>query len=137
MAERGSYKTRQQSEIQRLLEKYSNHFFSVDEFGEHLREEGVRIGHTTIYRTLEKLALDGQVMKIPSVGGNPAQYRFSKKEEQGGYGKLVCLTCGKKLPMDCGCIRHFSSHIQEAHGFHLSPQYSILYGHCEVCGKRK
>lgn len=97
--------------------------------------EGIEVGRTTVYRGLERLQKEGTVLKIPSVDGAPAQYRFVQMDERKNYGKLVCLGCGKSIPLQCGCIDEFISHILGEHCFELDQQHTILYGHCGACKK--
>lgn len=132
MREKRRYRTKQQEQIQTLLEKQGTEFYSVDQLSEQLKKEGSRVGHTTVYRLLERLSKEGRVLKVPSVDGNPAQYRYLEGQE-GSVGKLVCIACGRMIPLKCDCIDQFSEHIQKEHLFLLSRQYAVLYGYCEHC----
>lgn len=132
MREKRRYRTKQQEQIKTLLEKQGTQFYSVDQLAEQLKKEGTQVGHTTVYRLLERLSEEGSVLKVPSMDGHPAQYRYLAGQE-GSVGKLVCIACGRMIPLECGCIDQFSEHIQKAHQFLLSRQYAVLYGYCENC----
>lgn len=133
MKKRGRYSTRQQELILDCIIKQKGIFYSISEIMEHMQEEGIRIGQTTVYRALERLADDGVVLKIPAVDGNPAQYSFAGSTQNTGYGQLICMNCGSTIPIRCGCIEEFSSHIRQEHHFELNRQRTILYGYCENC----
>ena len=98
MSERGRYRTKQQEIILNCLKKQESRFLTVEQFMDRLREEGVHVGQTTIYRGLERLAEDGEVMKLPSEDGSRIRYCYADKEELGKPGKLVCLRCGRVHP---------------------------------------
>lgn len=104
MEEKMKYSTRQQKIILECLQEYGDTFYTIDQFMELLRGKEIQIGRTTVYRGLERLQKEGAVLKVPSVEGAPAQYRFIRDEERKNYGKLVCLECGHTIPLQCGCI---------------------------------
>ena len=106
------------------------------ENGPSYRKE-IRIGRTTVYRGLERLQKEGAVLKVPSVEGAPAQYRFIRDEERKNYGKLVCLECGHTIPLQCGCIDHFVGHVLDEHGFEIDQSRTIFYGYCDSCRRLK
>ena len=110
MEEKMKYSTRQQKIILECLQEYGDTFYTIDQFMELLRGKEIQIGRTTVYRGLERLQKEGAVLKVPSVEGAPAQYRFMRDEERKNYGKLVCLECGHTIPLQCGCIDHFVGH---------------------------
>ncbi len=70
------YSTRQQKIILECLQEYGDTFYTIDQFMELLRGKEIQIGRTTVYRGLERLQKEGAVLKVPSVEGAPAQYRF-------------------------------------------------------------
>ena len=65
MGERGRYRTKQQITILDVLKQQKSWFLTVDQLMDLLRQEGVQVGQTTVYRALERLAEDGKVMKLP------------------------------------------------------------------------
>ena len=102
-----------------------------------LHGKEIQIGRTTVYRGLERLQKEGAVLKVPSVEGAPAQYRFIRDEERKNYGKLVCLECGHTIPLQCGCIDHFVGHVLDEHGFEIDQSRTIFYGYCDSCRRLK
>lgn len=135
MEKKGRYSTKQQDLILSCLKSKKESFCTVDQFMEAFRKEDIQIGRTTVYRALERLQKEGVVLKIPSVEGFPAQFRFVDIDERKNYGKLVCLKCGKSIPLQCGCIDQFISHVLKEHHFQLDQPHTILYGYCEQCQK--
>lgn len=130
MSERGRYRTKQQEIILNCLKKQESRFLTVEQFMDRLREEGVHVGQTTIYRGLERLAEDGEVMKLPSEDGSRIRYCYADKEELGKPGKLVCLRCGRFIPLECSRLDDLFRYICEEHGFELDKRHMVLYGYC-------
>mgnify|MGYP004586362623 FL=1 len=135
MQEKAGYHTKQKDTVLEGLKQKKDTFCTIDEFMNYLSENKIQVGRTTVYRALERLYQQGKVLKVPSVEGAPAQYRYLEEEKTRNYGKLVCLKCGKTVPLQCGCIDHFIEHVGAEHGFKVDQKYTILYGYCEVCQK--
>lgn len=135
MAERGRYRTKQQEIILGCLKKQKEVFCTVEQFIECLRRDGIHVGQTTVYRALERLTEDGVVIKIPSVDGSRAQFKYIGEEKCCNVGKLVCLKCGCIIPLECSRLDEFSRHIHEEHEFKLDQLHMVLYGCCSKCQK--
>ena len=88
MEEKIKYSTRQQKLILECLQEHGDIFYTIDQFMDILRGKDIHIGRTTVYRGLERLQKEGAVLKVPSVEGAAAQYRFVRDEERKNYGKL-------------------------------------------------
>lgn len=134
MAERGRYRTRQQELILDCLREQKDAFLTVDQLMDYLSQKQIQVGQTTVYRTLDRLTGDGVVIRIPSVNGSKAQYRYLGEDETSEPGKMICLKCGRIVPLECSHLKEFSRHIQQEHGFLLEPEHLILYGYCSHCG---
>lgn len=130
MAERGRYRTKQQEIILDCLKKQKSRFLTVDQFMDCLRKEGVQVGQTTVYRVLERLAEDGEIMKLPMEDGSKIRYCYADKDELNKPGKLVCMRCGRFIPLECSKMADFLDHIYEEHGFEMDNQHTVLYGYC-------
>lgn len=135
MGIRGRYRTSQQETVIKCLEKYKNSFKSVDDISAELKENGIKIGKTTVYRTLERFTEDGTVIKIPSINGAAAKYSYMGEENSPQHAKLICLECGKISNLKCKSLEEFSNHILKEHDFSLDKQHAVLYGHCSKCRK--
>ena len=110
MAERGRYRTKQQEIILDCLKKQKSRFLTVDQFMDCLRKEGVQVGQTTVYRVLERLAEDGEIMKLPMEDGSKIRYCYADKDELNKPGKLVCMRCGRFIPLECSKMADFLDH---------------------------
>lgn len=74
MATRGSYNTRQRQAVLDYLAAHTDRYTSVDGVFEVLKSQGVEIGRSTIYRTLEALAGEGMASKVVAPRGEVALY---------------------------------------------------------------
>ena len=84
-----------------------------------LRKKGVVVGLTTVYRVLERMVDDGKMMKLPMEDGTKVRYCFAGEEDWDKLGKLVCMGCGRLIPLECSKMADFLEHIYKEHGFEL------------------
>ena len=105
------YHTRQKDSILALLREQEEHFLTVDEIRLRLTQDGISVGQSTVYRTVERLVADGVVSKVPSVDRSSARYCYVGRPETAAHGKLVCLQCGATRPLECHMLDAASSAI--------------------------
>ncbi len=123
------YRTRQRELVASYLTKNSDSYHSVDDVWSGICFGGSGIGRSTVYRCLESMVEDGSALKATSPGGE-ARYRLAMDD---AVGQLVCLECGRALPLDCHMVADFSTHVLEHHAFSIDPARTVLYGHCDAC----
>ena len=154
------YHTRQKDSILALLQEQEEQFLTVDEIRLRLTQDGISVGQSTVYRTVERLVAevrdgvveirlvrrvdelvefeavlvaDGVVSKVPSVDRSSARYCYVGRPETAAHGKLVCLQCGATRPLECHMLDELSQHLEGAHGFRIEPSRTVLYGLCAKC----
>lgn len=133
MGARGCYRTKQQERILSYLMNRGDTFLTADAVLAGLRDTGVSVGLTTVYRALERLSDQGVVVKVPALDGSRAQYRYTGPDQNPSSGKLVCLSCGKTQLLECARLETLTRHIQEDHQFEIDPRRTVLYGLCKHC----
>ncbi|MBQ9001859.1 MAG: transcriptional repressor [Eggerthellaceae bacterium] len=129
MPDRGKYRTQQRKLVDECLARHAGEYLTVDLALASIRETGGSIGRTTVYRTLEDMVAGGCAIKV-CVPGGEARYRIA---EEGAAGQLVCLECGRVLPLDCRTAAGLAEHVFEHHGFEADPSRTVLYGRCADC----
>ena len=129
---KGPYNTKQRQAVRAFLDAHADRYLSVDDVFGTMRQEGSGIGRTTAYRTLESLVKEGTVAKVVAPGGGESRYRMIDPAHP-DEGQLVCLDCGRVLPLDCDMLVSFGSHVLREHGFAISFSRTVLYGHCADC----
>ena len=90
----------------------------------------------TLEPSMERMVDDGKMIRLPTEDGAKVRYCFVDKEDLNKQGKLVCLGCGRVIPLEFYKMKAFMDHIYEEHGFELDQQHTILYGYCESCKDR-
>ena len=91
----------------------------------------------TLEPSMERMVDDGKMMKLPMEDGTKVRYCFAGEEDWDKLGKLVCMGCGRLIPLECSKMADFLEHIYKEHGFELDQKHTILYGYCECCNNKR
>ncbi|MFA6212288.1 MAG: transcriptional repressor [Candidatus Obscuribacterales bacterium] len=92
-------------------------------------ERGLKVSLSTVYRTLNKLKADGNVI---TVSGDRGQ-RYESVEEGPAHDHLICLACGTTIEFYDELIRGFGKAMAQRKGFdHTASRFDIL-GYCQNC----
>lgn len=128
------YKTQQKTAMLEFLKTHREELISPDTIKQGLADRGVAVSLVTIYRFLEKLQEDGTVIRVTSNDGKRGLYRYSGLDAKDfSHGRMVCLRCGKLLPLECTLLETFYEHVQKEHGCRLDYGKTILYCICPDC----
>ena len=132
---RGDYKTRAYFLIKDVLLAREGAHLRADEIYDILKKQGERIGLTTVYRQLSRLAEEGCVRKTATEGQGSFYSLFDAQCAE--HYHLVCTDCGALSHLSCDHIEAFVHHISTQHGFTVSPLKTTLYGLCAECKRAK
>lgn len=102
---------------------------TADDIYQQIRATYPDMGLDTVYRNLRLLAKMSIVdeVKLP---GRQAHYSLNRQAHQHG---LVCLECGKEVPLRHCPIKELESIARTEHGFVISSHHIELFGYCEQC----
>ena len=123
-----SYNTKQKDLIFNKIKSKSDKF-TVKEIYNELNGE---IGLTTIYRFIDKLALDKILTKSVD-SKNTVYYQYVEKCNCENHFYLKCDKCGILKHIHCECIKEITNHIFNEHNFNSSENGIIINGICDKC----
>ncbi len=128
------YQTRQKELILACLRENAHRHMTVDMIVAGLRDQGEPVGQTTVYRHLERLVKDNQVMRFVGVEGASACYQYlTQDENHKSHYHLVCSDCGRMIHLNCREMDELREHMLLDHRFILDSCKTVLYGRCEEC----
>lgn len=131
---KNEYKTPQKSAILGFLKTHKDDFLNPEQIKEALGSDKVRSSLVTIYRFLDKLEEEGLVVRVYNAYGRRFLYRYIALDEKDfSHGKMICLRCGKILPLECSLLETFYEHVQKEHGCALDYKKTVLYCICPEC----
>ncbi len=95
-----------------------------------LKERGVSINISTVYRALEALVASSLVTKTTLSDNNKAMYEMSSLEHKH---HLVCVKCRKLVVINDCPLEDYQKALEERTGFSVKGHRLEMYGHCLAC----
>lgn len=95
-----------------------------------LREQGVSISLSTVYRVLDTLIGKGLLVKTSVTDDNKGLYEINTMEHKH---HLLCTKCRKMLSVD-GCpLEEYEKMLEEKLGFSIKGHKLEMFGLCDKC----
>ena len=99
-----------------------------------LKEQGIAIILSTVYRVLEALLGKGLVVKTSVNDDSKALFEINSLEHKH---HLLCVKCRKMLPVD-GCpLEDYVKTLEEKLGFSIKGHKLEMFGYCQSCRRKE
>lgn len=132
------YATARKKAILAFLRNHKDDFLTPEKIREELGATGVNLSLVTIYRFLDRLLEENKVVKVSNPDGKRYLYRYVALDENNlSNGKMICLSCGKVIPLECTLLSTFYDHVQKEHGCKLDYKKTVLYCICPDCLRKQ
>ena len=125
-------KLKRSEQRNRVIEKFlalERHVSALELYNE-MRNQGIDVGYSTVYRTLRLLAESGLARKVDFGKG---ETHFEHKFRHRHHDHLVCLNCGRTIEFSSPRIENLQNQIAKKHKFKPRAHNLIIYGLCERC----
>lgn len=130
------YTTKQSALVANCLLENKDRHMTAESVYNTLKENGERIGKTTVYRQLDKLVESGVIRKYTLDGGTGACFQYTDRDSAcREHFHLKCQVCGKLFHAQCEFLSELSHHIYMEHGFLIDGSKTVLYGTCKDCSE--
>ena len=129
------YRTNQKELILDYIERYPQEHFTAADLFMNLKQDGNRIGLTTVYRHIDRLVDEGILIKSVVDENTPACYELSGHEGHAHSScyHCKCIQCGKLIHLHCDEITKLEKHILADHDFMVMPERTVFFGICREC----
>ncbi len=118
-------RTRQRAAVHAILSDLDE-FRTAQQIHDLLRNNGDRIGLTTVYRTLQSMAEASEVDALRTGEGEMAYRRCST----GHHHHLVCRICGRTVEVTGPAVERWATRIAEENGFREVSHDLEIFGTC-------
>ncbi|WEV23956.1 transcriptional repressor [Streptomyces sp. 71268] len=108
----------------------SARFLSAQELHAQLGADGVSIGLTTVYRSVQVLARDGLLDVVRDAAGGR---RYRHRPAAGHRHYVLCRRCGHSQPVDADVVEEWADGVAERTGFSAVEHTLELTGLCATC----
>lgn len=126
---RADYVTRPREWIASILQREPR-FLSAAEIHQRLKLAGAPVSLSTVYRTLERLRLKGDVTARTDAEGE-ATYMLCEPAHH--HHHAICSDCGLVEDVDCDAMDQLTESLRTLHGFELDGHSMELFGRCRSC----
>ncbi|WP_327086355.1 transcriptional repressor [Nonomuraea sp. NBC_01738] len=111
----------------------SEGFRSAQDVYAEMRQDGAKIGLTTVYRALQALADGGQVDVLRTDDGESV-YRACATDDH--HHHLVCRRCGHTVEVAGPDVERWAEAVGSEHGFTGVTHTVEVFGTCSTCSTR-
>jgi Fur family ferric uptake transcriptional regulator len=122
--------TRQRAAVAAVLADVAE-FRSAQDLHALLKEAGETVGLATVYRTLQAMAVDGDVDMLRTDDGE-AVYRACST---GHHHHLVCRGCGRTVEVEGAAVEAWADRVSAEHGFTDVRHTLEIFGTCADCAR--
>ncbi len=133
------YKTKQMKALLEYMEGTGGTHVTAADVYSYFASHHSGVGQTTVYRNLEKLVEQGDVIKYNLDSSSSACYEYvgqHRHDHQEACYHLRCQSCGRVLHLSCDSVTDLGTHLLQEHGFVIDFQKTVFYGICDDCRKR-
>lgn len=124
--------TRQQRAVAEALAR-QDAFCTAQELHARMREAGVRIGLTTVYRALAGLAASGEVDSLRAPSGEVAYRRCVRDHHH----HLICRDCGRTVEVEGPSVEAWAAEVAARAGYVDVTHTVEVFGSCSQCQRRR
>ncbi|MEA2497695.1 MAG: Fur family transcriptional regulator, ferric uptake regulator [Actinomycetota bacterium] len=121
--------TRQRTAILELL-KDADSFLGAQEMYDALRDKGMTVGLTTVYRNLQMMA---DVNEVDVVRREDGELMFRRCRAEDHHHHLVCRSCGYTVELANDQLESWASSLARKHRFSEVTHDLELFGLCDSC----
>ncbi|MDY2627679.1 MAG: transcriptional repressor [Lachnospiraceae bacterium] len=137
MTRAAGYRTKNRDMMLSYMKANRDRTVYVTDIHQYMKSQGVNVNLTTIYRFLDKLQEEHQVLKYTADKGECAGFQYvgegNSCEE---HLHVKCTGCGRVIHLDCRFMDEIRGHLKDHHNFQLQCNGSSLFGLCEECQKK-
>ncbi len=120
--------TRQRTAVSAVLSA-ANEFLSAQEIHDVLRQQGDRVGLTTVYRALQTM-VDDDVVDVIVRDDGESVYRSCSEHH---HHHLVCRRCRATIEVEAPAVESWAEEVAAQHGFTDVAHTVEVFGVCPDC----
>ena len=127
------YNTKQREMIFRCISSQGGEYVTIKQIAEYLEGRNLKVGLTTIYRTIDKLIAERKIARVSIDGIKGKCYRFIANSHDKESFPLKCEECGRLVQIKCPELGHLYDHLREEHKVQVDSEKIMFYGICDKC----
>ncbi|AZA08807.1 Fur family transcriptional regulator [Corynebacterium pseudopelargi] len=129
----GVRNTRQRSAVVQVLQDMDT-FASAKVIHREITDRDLKVGLTTVYRTLQSLA-EIEAVDVLQMSNGETLYRHCSSDAH--HHHLVCMRCGKTEEIEGGPVEQWAKDVAAQHGYQMTGHDAEIYGLCKPCAEKE
>jgi Fur family ferric uptake transcriptional regulator len=125
------YQTETRKKLVAFLREHAQEAMTADEVAQGIGG----ISQSTVYRNLNLLCENGEVLKSVQTDGHTVLWQWHEKQACEGHLHLRCESCGRVIHLDQSLSRALSSEINASSKFEVDMRGAEIPGLCAKCRK--
>lgn len=131
---KGEYKTKSRNAIVEYLKENADKRFTARDIIEALDGDSVSIDRSTIYRNLDRLCQEGQLVKYTESDIKGTCYQYSSEYEScNSHMHAQCTVCGKIYHLDNKVFAGANKKMKAEYGISIDFGKTVIMAVCEKC----
>lgn len=133
---RASYRTKAREAITAFLKANVERRFTAREIYEQIRDAQPGVNRATIYRNLEKLCEEGELLCYREANCDAWYYQYSGGSSHcNAHMHAQCSECGRIFHLEMPFVDRFEQEIKKNYGIDIDSAQTIIIGKCKECEK--
>lgn len=134
---KGEYKTKARKCIVDFLKEHADRRFTVREIYDQISTEAGGIDKTTVYRNLERLSDQGEIIKIKEPNSDSWFFQYSEDHKHcNSHMHAQCSECGKVFHLEEDFVEEFEEKVRKEYGLDVNLGKTVIVGKCDDCKKK-
>ncbi len=127
------YKTTQRKELYDFLKAHPHSYFTVKQLEDSLKEMGIEISVSAIYRNLSALLEMEAVKKVAEKNSRETSYRYINSDTCKNQIHITCSMCGKIVHMNDTLADYLEEQLALQNDFQMDRGRTSVLGICKDC----
>ncbi|WP_347490499.1 Fur family transcriptional regulator [Desulfoscipio sp. XC116] len=115
-----------------VLSEHPDLHLSSDDICEYLKQKKIKMGQSTVYRTLlilEKM----KIVRKMDLNDGFTRYELCDHEEEHAHHHLICSKCGSVTDIKGDLLNNLEQQIYRSYGFKINDHILKFFGECRNC----
>lgn len=129
-----TYKTKAREVLIEHLKNHPEQRFTAREIYDAVCDGKALVNRTTIYRNLDRLCENGELMRFKESNQDAWYYQYSAEHDHcDRHMHAQCSVCGKVFHLDKPFVDDFAEKMIKEYGLAIMPADTIILGRCSKC----
>lgn len=116
------------------LKEHSDRRFTASDIFDKLNENDSGINRATVYRNLDRLCQQGQLLRYKDTDSDACYYQYSDEHDDcDSHLHAKCSECGRIFHIESEFARRFEEHMKSEYGIDVDCTKTIIVGICDAC----